>query len=154
MDAFDWPHDTDWIFQGPLAPPAQWGKPGLIMAFNLECPGCIGRGIPVIKRLRDAHEGRAVFALLHTAYGHKAYTRDEVEPQLKHFASDFANVGMPVALDLSGDLARVWCAEGTPHWFAFDANGQMVRSLYGSQENATTRLTYLMDELTQPPAHE
>lgn len=41
---------------------------------------------------------------------------------------------------------------GHPHWFAFAPNGELVRSVYGSQENAQTRLAYLLEELAEREA--
>lgn len=150
--AHDWPDAQDWVWQGPLGAPGTWGTPGLVMAFNLECPGCISRGIPFLKRLQEEHGDALQLALLHTAYGHRDLPRDGVEPELLRFADRFARLTMPIALDVSGERARRWGTEGTPHWFAFDADGTLVRSVYGSQENAQARLAYLLDELVQAPA--
>jgi hypothetical protein len=36
-------------------------------------------------------------------------------------------------------------AEGTPHWWVWDAHGRVERSVYGSQENALTRLGYVVE---------
>ncbi len=148
-DLNDWPSERDWVWQGPLAVPTEWGKPGLVMAFNLECAGCIARGIPFLKRLQQEHGDALHLALLHTAYGHKHHAREDVLPELERFAGSFARLDMPIALDEDGSLAQRWGAEGTPHWFAFDATGALVRSVYGSQDNAQTRLEYLMAELAQ-----
>jgi len=122
------------------------------MAFNLECAGCIARGVPFLKRMQAEHGDGLYLALLHTAYGHKVHPRGEVLPELDRFAGSFAQLDMPIALDEEGDLAQRWGAEGTPHWFAFDAHGALVRSVYGSQENAQTRLSYLMAELVESAA--
>lgn len=148
----DWPRDQDWIWHGPLHAPSSWGKPGVVMTFNLECAGCISRGIPFLKRLASDHGERLQVALLHTAHGHRRLPRDQVEPQLLRFAGSFARLDLPIALDLDGDLAEAWGAEGTPHWFVFDAAGRLVRSLYGSQDGARTRLSYLTQELLDEAA--
>jgi len=137
----------DFVWLGPVPPPERWGKPGLVMLFNLECPGCIGRGVPFIKRLEQEYGERLQLVMVHTAYGHKLYPREQVVPTLTRFAQSFARLPVPVALDVSGSLAEVWGAEGTPHWLVYDASGQLVRSIYGSQENAQTRLAYLLEEL-------
>ena len=137
----------DFVWLGPVPPPERWGKPGLVMLFNLECPGCIGRGVPFIKRLEQEHGERLQLVMVHTAYGHKAYPREQVVPTLTRFAESFARLPVPVALDVDGSLAEAWGAEGTPHWLVYDAAGNQVRSIYGSQENAQTRLAYLLEEL-------
>ncbi len=118
------------------------------MFFNLECPGCVSRGVPFLKRLGAAYGDKLSTLLVHTSYGHRLLERDEVVPALTHFANDYARLAMPVALDLSGDLARAWGVEGTPHTCVFDGNGDLQRSLFGSQDNARTRIEYLLEELT------
>lgn len=147
-----WPGDFVWL--GPVPPPGRWGKPGLVMLFNLECPGCISRGVPLVKRLAAAYGERLQVVMVHTAYGHRRYERDEVVPTLRHFAERFARLEVPVALDLDGALAEAWGAEGTPHWLVYDADGTLARSIYGSQENAQTRLEYLLEELVGGVAAE
>lgn len=152
MEPNDWPPPEDWIWNGPLAAPDRWGKPGIVMAFNLECAGCIARGVPFLKRLGEEHGDRFQIALLHTAYGHRDLPREDVEPTVLRFAESFARLPFPLALDVSGDRAERWGAEGTPHWFVFDRDGTLVRSVYGSQDNARTRLEYLAQELLDPAA--
>lgn len=147
MDEDDWPRAEDWVWNGPMPPPGGWGRPGLVMAFNLECAGCISRGIPFLKRLGIERGEAIAIALLHTAYGHRTLPRDRVEPQVVRFAESFARLPYPIALDLDGSRAERWGAEGTPHWFVFDGHGGAVRSVYGSQDNAQTRLSYLTQEL-------
>lgn len=54
----------------------------------------------------------------------------------------------PVALDLSGDLTRAYALAGTPYTLALAAGGEVLRSVYGSQNNAQMRLEYLLAEPT------
>ena len=122
-----------------------------MMVFNLECAGCVGRGLPFLKRLARDYEGRLVIMALHTARGHRALDREAVEPTLVKFARDFARLPFPVALDIDGRVAAAWQTEGTPHWLAFDSRGELARSVYGSQDNARTRLEYLVEELVVGP---
>jgi hypothetical protein len=117
------------------------------MLFNLECAACIARGVPFLKRLAAEHVGALRLVMVHTSYGHRRLAREQVAPTLEHFAASFARLELPIALDLDGSLAEAWGAAGTPHWFAFDVQGRRVRSIYGSQENAQTRLEYLLDAL-------
>lgn len=147
--AFTWP--SDFVVGTPT--PAPWALQGaapaatVVMFFNLECPGCVARGVPFIKRLVARAPGAVQGVLVHTSYGHRELERGEVAPTLVRFATDYAKVNMPVALDLDGALAQEWGVEGTPHWFVFDAAGELQRSLFGSQDNARTRLEYLVEEL-------
>ncbi len=152
MDSLDWPSDADWVWRRPLPDPTRWGKPGIVMAFNLECAGCIARGIPFLKQLAAERGAGLQVALLHTSYGHRRLPRDKVEPQLVKFAESFARLEFPIALDVDGTRAQRWGADGTPHWFVFDRDGVPVRSVYGSQDNAQTRLEYLTQELLDSAA--
>lgn len=141
-----WPAPADFVHGSPLPPPGGWDRPGLVMTFNLECPGCVSRGIPFLKRLHAEFGGRVHLLAVHTSFGHRVFQREEVEPTLVKFARDFAKLPFPVALDLDGSFARHWQTEGTPHWLAFAPGGVLLRSVYGSQENAQTRLQYLLEE--------
>ncbi|MBB5374907.1 hypothetical protein HNQ07_000351 [Deinococcus metalli] len=144
----DWPAPTDFVHSDPVSPPTTWTRPGLVMVFNLECPGCVSRGIPFLKRLHAEYSDAVTLLAVHTSHGHRLLPREDVEPTLVKFARDYAKLPFPVALDTSGDLARAWHIEGTPHWFAFAPGGEVIRSVYGSQENAQTRLQYLLEEWT------
>ncbi|TDE86269.1 TlpA family protein disulfide reductase [Deinococcus sp. S9] len=146
----DWPAPEDFVHGDPLPPPDQWTRPGLVMVFNLECPGCVSRGLPFLRQLHTEFGDRVHLLALHTSRGHRRLPREDVEPTLVRFARDYARLPFPVALDLEGDLARTWATEGTPHWLAFAAGGELLRSVYGSQENAQTRLQYLLEELVGP----
>ena len=149
-DPIPWPAPDAWIVNGVLGPPGTWGRPGVILAFHLECAGCVGRAVPFLKRLAREHEDRFQPVLLHTAYGRRPLAHARVEPEATRFLTKFARLAWPTAIDADGTVAEAWGAAGTPHWFVFDASGRRVRDLYGSQENATTRLAYLMDELLGP----
>ena len=107
--------------------------------------------------MRDAirdlaeHGERVNLLAVHTSSGHRRLPREDVEPTLVKFARDFARLPFPVALDLDGTFARAWQTEGTPHWLAFAPGGELLRSVYGSQDNAQTRLDYLLREWAGQP---
>lgn len=123
-------------------------RPTLMMFFHLECAGCVSRGIPFMKRLHAAYGEGVNFIAIHTARGHRKLPREEVLPTLLHFAERFAKLPFAVALDETGAFAEAYATEGTPHWIALEG-GEVVRSIYGSQENAQTRLEYWLAEVTQ-----
>lgn len=83
---------------------------------------------------------------IHTSRSHRRYGRQQVEPQLVRFAEQYAKLPFPVALDLDGSVAEFWQTGGTPHWLAFGPGGELLRSVYRSQEGAQTRLEYLLGE--------
>jgi len=135
----------EWVHGVPVAPPHEWGRPGIALLFNLECAACVSRALPWLRRAAVRSGDRAVVLAVHTAYGHRVVPRDAVAPQLARFASGFAHLPFPVALDLDGGWAEHHGAEGTPHWFVWDEQGKLERSVYGSQENALTRLAYVLE---------
>jgi hypothetical protein len=142
----------DWLHGDPLPPPTAWGKPGIALAFNLECAGCVGRAVPWLKRLAPRVGDRAVLLAVHTAYGHRVWSRDQVAPEVVRYAAAYAALPFPLALDLDGGWAQANGAQGTPHWFVWDERGQLERSVYGSQENALTRLGYVVEAWgVEPP---
>lgn len=141
-----WPKESDFVWEDAVAPPETWDKPGIVMFFNLECPGCVSRGVPFLKKLAKAYGDNLIILIIHTSFGHKLYSRDEVVPTLTHFSESFAKLPFPIALDLDGKLAESWQVLGTPHWLIF-TEGKLIRSIFGSQENAQTRLEYLLAEL-------
>jgi len=153
-DTPSWP--DDWPHGAPLADSSSWGRPGIALLFNLECAGCVSRAVPWLKRAAAAAGDSVTVFAVHTAYGHRTLERDAVAPQVEHFAANFARLPFPVALDLDGSWAAAMGAEGTPHWLVWSADGSLERSLYGSQENALTRLAYLFEgwgvDLDQPHA--
>ena len=143
-----WPSDQDFVSGNPIPRPETWDRPGLLMFFNLECPGCVSRGIPLIKRMYSDHSDQLHFLAVHTSFGHRHFERQEVVPTLLRFIHEFAKLPFPVALDLEGQMAQQWQALGTPHWLVFGPKGELVRSIYGSQDNAQNRLGYVLEELT------
>lgn len=142
-----WP--TTFAWRGPLGEPPTWGKPGLVMLFNLECAACISRGIPMLKRFAAEYGDRLQPLLVHTTCGHRDLPPHQVLPALAHFAESFARLEIPIAIDPHEEMARAWGAEGTPHWLLYDARGELVRSIFGSQDNARTRLEYALQELME-----
>jgi hypothetical protein len=152
MDDADRGWFDDWLHGEPLPPPTAWGKPGMALAFNLACAGCVGRAVPWLKRLAPRVGDRAVLLAIHTAYGHEVWPREGVAPQVTRYAAEYAALPFPLALDLDGGWAQANGAQGTPHWFVWDEQGRLERSVYGSQENAITRLGYVVEAWgVEPP---
>ena len=141
-----WPQAEDFVWLGSevVSPDA---RPTLLMFFNLECPGCVSRAIPFMKELYAEYGEPVQFIAVHTSRGHRQLPREDVLPTLLHFAEKFAKLPFPVALDITGALAETYATEGTPYWVAI-AGGEVQRSIYGSQDNARTRLAYWLQELS------
>jgi hypothetical protein len=138
-----WP--TEWLAEH-VPPPAEWGRPGLVLVFSLACAGCVSRALPHLRDMAASHGDALTYAAVHTALGRERAARDELVVALERLRR-FARFDLPIGLDLDGAWAGAEGAEGTPHWFAYDRSGARVRSVFGSQGNALTRLAYLVDEL-------
>lgn len=139
-----WPVDFAW---GEAVPaPDAWQRPGIVMFFNLACAGCVSRGVPFLEELHGEYGDDLEILAVHTSRGHRPLPRAQVLPQLQRFAREFARLPFPVAFDLDGAVAGAWGTEGTPHWLVFAAGGELVRSIFGSQDNARQRLRYLLEE--------
>lgn len=116
------------------------GKPTLLLFFNLGCLGCMSRGVPLAQDLANAYPDLNVVGI-HSNFG-RAYTGEEVQAQL-----DAIGITYPVLMDAEHRTYDSYQAEGTPHWVLLDAEGQVQKSIFGSQPNAQQRLTYGMLEL-------
>lgn len=141
-----WPAPAEFVYLDAVPDPTEWTRPGLVQFFNLECPAYVSRGIPFMKRLHTEFGDSVNLLAIHTSRGHRRYERQQVEPQLLKFACDYAKLPFSAALDLDGSVAEFWQTEGTPRWLAFGPGGKLLRSVYGSQEGAQTRLEYLLGE--------
>ena len=153
--ALPWPQPEDFVWRAEEVTPPGGLRPTLLMFFHLECAGCVSRGIPFMKAVAAEYGGRVQFIAVHTSRGHRTLPREDVLPTLLHFASTFAKLPFPVALDLDGSLAAAYATEGTPHWVALEPTESgtlsVTRSIYGSQDNARTRLEYWLAEQQDGP---
>ena len=95
-ESVSWPAEGEFV-QGPAVPrPALWTRPGLVMFFNLECPSCISRGVPFLKRLHAEFGERATVLAVHTSRGHRLLPLEDVQPQLTRFVQHYARLPFPV----------------------------------------------------------
>lgn len=116
------------------------GKPTLLLFFNLGCLGCMHRGVPLARELAKVYPELNVVGV-HSNFG-RQYTPEEVTAALEENKVDF-----PVLQDDGHTTYTAFKAEGTPHWILLDENGEINKSIFGSQPNAQQRLTYGMMEL-------
>jgi hypothetical protein len=79
---------------------------------------------------------------VHTALGAFGRDPEQVVTSLSQFALNF-----PVVLDNDSAAYKTYQAEGTPHWVFMDANGQVIKSIFGSQPNALQRIEYTLIEM-------
>lgn len=119
------------------------GKPLLILFFNIQCLGCVGRAIPLAYDFLQEFKNLNVIAI-HTTFGKETVTKDDI---INIFTSK--ELPYPIYFDIEKTNYEKFECEGTPHWVLMDEEGNINRSFFGSQENAQTRLIYALEELTK-----
>ncbi len=117
------------------------GKHTLLLFFNLGCHGCMSRGLPLADDIARAYPDLNV-AGIHTNFAGMPYTREQVKE-----AIDKYDISFEIVMDDEHSSYDIFQAGGTPHWILLDAEGNISKSIFGSQPNAQQRLTYGMIEL-------
>ncbi len=117
------------------------GKPVLMFFFNIGCDGCMMRGLPVAAEISKQYPEINVIGV-HSTFG--AFGRDVEQINTE---VDKRNLPFPVLMDDKHIVFDAFEAEGTPHWVFVGTDGQIERSIFGSQQNALQRLEYgLMEQ--------
>ena len=120
------------------------GKPGVILFFNLGCPGCIARAIPFANRLVYERGEQINVIGIHSNF-------ESIDFEIQDFikAKNELYIRFPIYRDFNFDTSFLnFGAGGTPHWIIFDAELKGVYSIFGSDpNNALLRLDYRIQEL-------
>ena len=61
----------------------------------------------------------------------------------------YFKLNYPIYADQEKATYEMFKAEGTPHWVLIDAEGKIVKSIFGSMGNSKQRLLYAIQELFQ-----
>ncbi|MDO5522417.1 MAG: redoxin domain-containing protein [Bacteroidia bacterium] len=119
------------------------GKNLLILFFNIQCLGCVGRAIPLAYDYLHEFKNLNVTAI-HTPFGKEIVTQEDIINVFTRKKLPF-----PIYFDIEKTNYEKFECEGTPHWILMDKQGNVTRSIFGSQENAQTRLLYALEELAR-----
>lgn len=117
------------------------GKPLLMLFFNIQCLGCVGRAVPLAYDYLKEFANLNVVGI-HTSFGKEIVTKNDI---LNIFTSK--ELPFPIYFDIEKTNYEKFECEGTPHWILIDKNGKVNRSIFGSQDGAQTRLIYALEEL-------
>ena len=117
------------------------GKNLLILFFNIQCLGCVGRAIPLAFDYLQEFRNLNVVAI-HTVFGKEVVSKDDI---INIFTQK--ELPFPIYFDIGRTNYENFACEGTPHWVLMDSKGHVIRSFFGSQEGAQTRLVYALEEL-------
>jgi peroxiredoxin len=117
------------------------GKPLLMIIYNNQCLGCTGRAIPLAYKYGQEHENLQVIGI-HSNFGKSQVT----EAAIKSIFTT-KELPFPIYLDNGHKVYDQFNSEGTPQWLLVTSEGELYRSIFGSQLNAQNRLMYAIDSL-------
>jgi len=117
------------------------GKPLLIIIYNNQCLGCTGRAIPLAYEYQQEYPNLQVIGI-HSIFNKKAVTEDDIKSIFTTKELPF-----PIYLDQNHQVYDQFESEGTPQWLLITAEGNLYRSIFGSQLGAQNRLMYALDAL-------
>ena len=114
----------------------------LLLIYNNHCLSCTGRALPL------AYEFQLDYPSIQVAAIHADFpTREGTKENIKSVFTS-GEVPFPIYIDQDHKVYEQFHAEGTPHWLLINSNGQLYRSIFGSQDNAKNRLFYALESLT------
>lgn len=116
-------------------------RPLLLLFYNNSCLGCTGRAIPLAHQIQQDYEKIQVIGV-HSEFGDGISTEADIESIFR-----IDELPFPIYIDAGHRLYDSLSCEGTPHWILVSKNGELEKSVFGSQLGAQNRLTYALEEL-------
>ncbi len=130
---------TRWFnVEAPLTLDSLRGRVVVLLAFQMLCPGCVARSIPLAKRLDELFAEQDVAVIgLHTVFEH----HEAMQPgALQAFLYEY-RVRFPVAVDkpdpngLAVPLTmQAYRLRGTPSLVLIDAAGRIRSTVFGAHD--------------------
>lgn len=117
------------------------GKPLLLLFYNNRCLGCTGRAIPLAYDYMQEMTELQVIGI-HSNFNNEVVTKEDI---LNIFTSK--SQPFPIYIDKEHEVYDKFECEGTPQWILINKQGNVFRSIFGSQDGAQNRLSYALDEL-------
>ncbi|WP_179353920.1 TlpA family protein disulfide reductase [Winogradskyella vidalii] len=115
----------------------------LLIIYNNDCLGCTGRAIPLAYELQQAFPKIQVVGI-HADFPGRAATKANIK---SIFTS--GEIPFPIYIDQQHQVYDQFKSEGTPQWLLISEQGELFRSIFGSQANAQNRLYYALESLVQ-----
>ncbi|WP_339685415.1 hypothetical protein [uncultured Nonlabens sp.] len=114
----------------------------LLLIYNNGCLSCTGRALPL------AYEFQCQYPSIQVAAIHADFpTREGTKENIKSVFTS-GQIPFPIYIDQHHKVYEQFHAEGTPQWLLISSNGQLYRSIFGSQDNAKNRLFYALESLS------
>lgn len=117
-------------------------KVNLLLFYNTDCLGCTGRAIPFAYKISESNKEKLNLIVIHVDFAFKKHDKDEILDIFYSKKSPFS-----IYKDENASLYKVLGCEGTPHWIVLSKEGEVKKSIFGSQQNAQNRLHYYLDEV-------
>ena len=113
----------------------------LLLIYNNDCLGCTGRAIPL------AYEFQLQYPSIQVAAIHSDFKNREGNKENIKSIFTTGQIPFPIYIDQHHKVYDQFQAEGTPQWLLITTNGDLFRSVFGSQDNAKNRLFYALESL-------
>jgi hypothetical protein len=118
------------------------GKPLLIIIYNNKCLGCTGRAIPLAYQYQQDYDAVQVIGI-HSNFGNESVSKQDI---MSIFTID--ELPFPIYIDKHHQVYDDFNCEGTPQWILITKQGELYRSIFGSQLGVQNRLSYALEALT------
>lgn len=116
-------------------------KVNILLFYNTNCLGCTGRAIPFGYELMQKNLDQLNLIVVHVDFAAKETSSEEILDIFHTKTSPF-----PIYKDQAAALYNALNCEGTPHWIVLSDKGEVLNSIFGSQDNAQMRLQYILEE--------
>jgi peroxiredoxin len=113
----------------------------LAIIYTNDCLGCTGRAIPLAYDFQQKYPSIQVVGI-HADFVNREGNKANIKSV---FTS--GEIPFPIYIDKNHQVYDQFKSEGTPQWLLFVENGELFRSIFGSQDNAKNRLYYALESL-------
>ncbi|WP_156410436.1 redoxin family protein [Bosea sp. Root381] len=141
----------------PLSLAALRGRPVLLHAFQLLCPGCVAQAIPQVQRIERVFAGTDLQIIgLHTVFEHHAAMTPVT---LRAFLHEY-RLKSPVAVDLAEEgsetpvTMRRYRLRGTPSTVLIGRDGRVAHHAFGVEDDIAVGARIATVLASPRPLHE
>lgn len=116
------------------------GKLNIILFYNNDCLGCTGRAIPLAYKLQNDYPFINL-VVIHSSFGLRTYTVEDIQSIFTSGEAPF-----PIYMEAAHELYDFFDCEGTPHWILMNDKGEVLHSIFGSQDGSQMKLDFAIRE--------